>query len=121
MNCKEEERLIPFYLKDELNEKKSQEFLEHVKECKSCYEEMEIQYLASTGLEWLESGSSFDLECEMKKILFNSEKKLKHKRMIRIAGTVINILAIASIIITLVVQISLWITGEVPGPAMFGL
>ena len=121
MTCKETECLILPYLRDELNEKKTKDFLEHMKECKSCYEEMEIQYLASTGLEWLESGSSFDLECEMKKILLNSEKKLKQRRVIRIAGTVVNTLAIIAIIITLAVQISLWITGEVSGLAMFGL
>lgn len=121
MTCKETERLILPYLKDELNEKKTKDFLEHMKECKSCYEEMEIQYMASTSLEWLESGSSFDLECEMNKILSNSEKKLKQRRMIRIAGTIVNTIAIAAIILTLIVQINIWMTGTAPEPAMFGI
>ena len=121
MDCKEVERLIPAYLKEELNEKRTKEFLEHMKECKSCYEEMEIQYMASTGLEWLESGSSIDLEHEMEKILTNSEKKLKQRRIIKIAGAIINAIAIVAIILTLLVQISIWVTGTTPKPAMFGI
>ena len=77
MNCKEVERLIPFYLNGELSERETREFLAHIKSCEICYEEMEITYMASTGLERLESGSSIDINKEMHRILQHSEKKLK--------------------------------------------
>lgn len=112
MNCKEVERWIPFYLNGELSEKDTKEFLAHIKFCESCYEEMEIIYMASTGLERLESGSSIDINKEMQRILQHSEKKLKKRQMITRAGRIINILAMIAVVIALVLQIDLWLNGE---------
>ena len=119
MDCKEAERLIPFYLKDKLKEKKTKEFLEHMKSCESCYEEMEITYMASIGLERLESASSLDINEEMHRILQQSEKKLKKRQIIRSAGMVINTLAMVSVVITLLFQFSLWMTGDLPKAPFF--
>lgn len=114
MNCKEVEQQIPFYLNGELDEKETKEFLVHMKSCASCYEEMEITYMASTGLERLESASSIDINKEMYRILQHSERNLKKRQRIRRAGLVINTLAMACVAFTLLFQISLWITGNMP-------
>lgn len=119
MNCKEVERLIPFYLNGELNERDTKEFLAHIKTCESCYEEMEIIYMASTGLERLESGSSIDINKEMHRILQHSEKRLKKRQIITRAGMVINTIAMIAVLITLLFQIDLWLNGDMPEASFF--
>lgn len=119
MNCKEVERLIPFYLNGELNERDTKEFLAHIKTCESCYEEMEIIYMASTGLERLESGSSIDINKEMHRILQHSEKRLKKRQIITRAGMVINTIAMIAVLITLLFQIDLWLNGGMPEASFF--
>lgn len=121
MNCKEAERLIPFYLNEQLEEKETKEFLVHMKSCESCYEEMEITYMASTGLERLESASSLDINKEMHRILQQSENKLKKRQIIKRAGLVINTLAMVSVVLTLLFQINLWITGDISKASFFGI
>ncbi len=121
MNCKEAEQRIPSYLTQELGERETKEFLAHMKSCTSCYEEMEITYMASIGLERLESASSLDINEEMHRILQHSEKKLKKRQRIRYAGILVNTLAMLSIAITLLVQISLWVTGDLPQTSFFGI
>lgn len=119
MDCKEVERWIPFYLGGELDERKTKEFLVHMKSCESCYEEMEITYMASTGLERLESGSSIDINKEMHRILQHSEKKLRKRQIITRAGRLINPVAMVVVVITLLFQINLWMNGNMPGASFF--
>lgn len=121
MDCKEAERLIPFYLNEQLEERETKEFLLHMKSCESCYEEMEITYMASIGQERLESASSLDINEEMHRILQQSEKNLKKRQIIRRAGLVINTLAMVSVAITLLFQINLWMTGDLPKAPFFGI
>lgn len=121
MDCKEAERLIPFYLNEQLEERETKEFLVHMKSCESCYEEMEITYMASIGLERLESASSLDINEEMHRILQQSEKNLKKRQIIRYAGLVINTLAMVSVLITLLFQINLWMTGDLPKAPFLGI
>lgn len=121
MICKETERLIIPYLNGELSEKRTKEFLTHIKKCESCYEEMEISYMASTGLERLESGSSIDIENEMMRILMQSERKLKQRHIIKIVTAVVDVIAMAAVIVTLIFQTSVWATGNVPDITLFGI
>ena len=76
--------------------------------------------MASTGLERLESASSIDINKEMRRILQHSEKKLKKRQRIHRAGLVINSLAMAAVVFTLLFQISLWITGNMPETSFLG-
>ncbi len=121
MNCKEAEQQISSYLNEELGEKETKEFLTHMKSCDSCYEEMEITYMASIGLERLESASSLDINKEMHRMLQHSEKKLKKRRKIKIAGVIVNALVMVSLVITLLFQITLWVTGDMPKASFFGI
>lgn len=121
MNCKEAERQIPFYLNEQLEERATKEFLVHMKSCESCYEEMEITYMASTGLERLESASSLDINKEMHRILQQSEKNLKKRQIIRRTGLVINTLAMVCVVLTLLFQINLWVTGDISNASFFGI
>ncbi len=76
MNCKEAEKLIPRFIKNECTLKEEQALLEHIKTCKECKEELTIQFLLEEGLNRLEAGESFDLNAEL-------EKRLQAREQVR--------------------------------------
>ena len=54
MNCKEAEKIIPYFLQDDLDGRDLAEFVEHIDECHECMEELSIQFLVAEGMEQLE-------------------------------------------------------------------
>lgn len=108
MTCKETERLITPYLNGELDEKRTREFIGHIKKCASCYEEMEITYMATIGLERLESGASIDIAQEMQKMLQQTEKYLNKRRLVRNLGIIADTIAMVLVAMVLLYQIRLW-------------
>lgn len=65
MNCKDTEKKIPYFLRDELDGSKLEEFVNHVETCPECKEELSIQFLVAEGLESLENGNNFNLQKEL--------------------------------------------------------
>lgn len=58
MQCKDvQSKFIPF-IDDELNYKELKEFLEHIRQCKNCYEEYDFYYTMITGMRYLESDNN---------------------------------------------------------------
>ena len=66
VNSKQTEKLIPQFLKDELDNRTEKKFLNHVDGCSSCLEELSIQFLVTTGMQRLENGDTFDLNRELR-------------------------------------------------------
>lgn len=77
MTCKEAEKLIPLFLKDDLDTDDLREFTEHIDKCEECKEELSIQFLVLEGLARLESGNVFDLQNELKFRMEEAEHILK--------------------------------------------
>lgn len=92
MNCKEYEKLIPDYIEHRMNFRQLKEFGEHTGSCQNCREELEIQFLVSTGMARLEDGDSFDLQKELNDKMAQVERELNaHERILR-AGSVMEVL-----------------------------
>lgn len=66
LSCKQAEKLIPLFIKDEMDNRTEKEFLTHVEGCSSCLEELSIQFLVTTGMQRLENGDTFDLNRELR-------------------------------------------------------
>lgn len=77
MRCDEFAKLIPGFVEDTLETEYYDEFIGHVKECKDCKEDLEINYMIQVGLERIESDStkSFDIRGEMERQLIWYEEK----------------------------------------------
>ncbi len=58
-------KLIPDFIKGEMENQAAKQFLEHVKKCPSCKEELSIQFLVTVGMERLEDGDAFNLNDEL--------------------------------------------------------
>jgi hypothetical protein len=82
MDCKETQRDIPLFLKDELDAKTSLQFVRHVRSCKECAEELDIEYLLFEGINMLENAEIIDVERELENKLDRVTKREKlHKQL----------------------------------------
>ena len=52
MTCKEVEKWIPLFLRDDLDTDDLREFMEHIDKCEECREELSIQFLDTEMLSW---------------------------------------------------------------------
>ena len=77
MTCKEAEKQIPSFLQDEVDEESLAEFVEQVKECDDCEEELAIRYLTVEGLARLEEGASFSLDDELAHKIQHADRRVK--------------------------------------------
>lgn len=78
MDCKETQRNIHLFLKDELDECTAQDFAEHMKSCKECMEELTIEYLLFEGISRLENAEDIDVESELEEKL---DRIINRKKM----------------------------------------
>ena len=101
MNCKETEKKIPYFLQDELDGSKLEEFVEHVETCPECKEELSIQFLVAEGLERLESGNNFNLQKELLMKLENARHRIGVHRMLWYTLMCLEAAVAAAIIIAL--------------------
>ena len=101
MNCKDAEKKIPYFLQDELDGSKLEEFLEHIENCPECKEELSIQFLVSEGLERLEKGNNFNLQKELLMKLEDADHRINVHR------TLWHILMCLEIAVALAIVISL--------------
>jgi hypothetical protein len=60
MECKEALSLIDMYNEDKLRGTQKEQFLLHVKNCSSCYEELDIKFIVTRGLKGLDSKEPTD-------------------------------------------------------------
>lgn len=101
MDCREFQSLIPSFIDDTLEDDIIEKFIMHAKECKKCYEELEIHYMLYEGLDKLENdiGASFDLKGELENKLGEYEEYVYSEFKIRVIGSVVSAVA----------QITLWV------------
>ena len=77
MDCKDEEKMIPVFLQDELDIKVLNQFIEHIDGCPECMEELSIQFLVAEGLERLEAGNNFNLQKALTNRLLDARHQIK--------------------------------------------
>ena len=51
MTCREARKLIIPFIHDELSIDETRDFLQHVRGCKACMDELEIYYIVHVGLD----------------------------------------------------------------------
>lgn len=106
MTCKEIEKQIPSFLNDSLDGDDLAEFVNHIKQCRDCEEELTIQYLSIEGLARLEEGASFSLDDELKSKISRADRRVKICR--RIEKICRNIEAAAIVILGAAIVYMVW-------------
>lgn len=80
INCRETEYYINEFIEVVLTGDKLSMFLNHVKSCPACYEELETRYLLAEALSRVENGETIDLKREIKDKIEKAEKMLSFHR-----------------------------------------
>ena len=112
MNCRETQQMIYRYLNNDLDERELQAFLDHVRECPSCYEELEIYYSVQEAIEYLEDDGRGAmnpaqlLEYELE----DKRRGLRRHKLFRSFQALLLLAAFAGIVMTTVIQVR--IVGE---------
>ena len=109
MNCRETQQMIDRYLKNNLEESELQAFLDHVRECPSCYEELEIYYTIEYALGYLDNGKkgATNPTERLKEELRDKERVLYRHRLFGMFRTAVIGAALAALVICAGIQIGL--------------
>lgn len=110
MTCKEAQAMVIPYINQELTIEETEAFLEHVKTCKECKEELEIYYIAMVGVRQLDSeGDISDIKEDLRHTLAASHFKVRAKKHFLILKYAVSTLAFWGTVLTVLVQIRLWL------------
>ena len=107
MDCKEEEKLIPAFLQDELDSKAMEEFIKHIENCPECNEELSIQFLVSEGLERLEAGNNFNLQNALLMRLEDARHQVKVRHGLQYTLLCLEVAVGVAILIALIIAFRL--------------
>ncbi len=106
MTCKEAEQMVMPYINHELTDKELASFLDHIFECKSCYEELEIYYTIYAGLSQLDNdGNGEDMHNLLKEALRASELQIRGRRLLNIYYVLSQVLAMAALTVMIIMEI----------------
>ena len=78
IDCKIIEKKIPLYLNNELSPYEMQAFLDHIKECPDCKEELTIRYMVSEGLTKAEENNEYNLLHGLEEKMASSYRKIRN-------------------------------------------
>ncbi len=85
MDCKTAQEKIMPYIRWELDDREMEEFIEHIRECKTCSEELEVYYTIYYALEKLEDDEgqgSFDIRKLLEKDLEMAQQRIRNHQIV---------------------------------------
>ncbi len=107
MDCKEFQRLIPGFLDDNLDVHLLEVFLGHVESCKSCREELTIQFLVEVGTKRLEDGTNFNLKDELDNMMKDAWQRLRLRKKVLKTAFFLQILVIIECVTAIILAFAL--------------
>lgn len=109
MTCMEAEKMVIPYINDQLTLPELEEFMEHIKTCENCREELEIYYTVDVGIKKLDEDSgTYDIAGDLKRKLEESKGVLRRLLLFRITKYAVNTLMVMSLIVTVLLQFRIW-------------
>lgn len=82
MKCEQAKQMMDMYINDQLSAKELTAFLEHIKECPECYDELETLFTITVGIKYLEEEhhESYNIPKMLKDDLQKKDRKLKKRK-----------------------------------------
>lgn len=106
MDCQEAQSKVLNYLNHKLNREETKEFIEHIRKCQDCQDELEINYIVMVGMRQLDGGEVFSadfrkgLKEDMDSRYAQAQKEEERNRSLRVA------------VLALLVSLLLWFLGR---------
>lgn len=111
MTCVEAEKMVVPYMKDELSPTELEDFLDHIKTCENCREELEIHYMVDVGLKKLdEADGTYDIVGDLKRKVAESYRTLRHISIFQITTYAITTLGGMALVSMILLQLRIWKT-----------
>ena len=80
ITCNEVQKNIPAFIENDLDSTDTINFVNHVRSCKTCMEELSVEYLVLVGVKRLDSASAFNLNQELDDLIDINEQKARQKK-----------------------------------------
>ena len=107
MNCQEAQSKILNYINHNLDHEETKEFIEHIRTCPDCQDELEINYIVMIGMQQLDDGEILSVDFR---------KKLKEdidKRYDEAVREEVRSHSFRVIVIAFIVSLALWLLGRI--------
>lgn len=109
MDCRDAEKLVVPYIKDELNMEELDDFLEHVEHCDNCMEELEIHYMVDVGLRKLdEDDTVYDIVGDLQRKLESSAFRIQRFFTFQVTKYAVGTLMSMAILVSILLQLRIW-------------
>lgn len=109
LTCRQAEKMVLPYINYQLDEKKLEAFLNHVRVCSSCKEELEIYYTVYVGLRQLDSGTGvYDIAGALEESLDMAWMKVRTVRLRKVICYAVNTLCAVGVLVSLLLQLRIW-------------
>ncbi len=106
MDCRTAEQNITRFIQKELSDEETEEFLNHIRSCEECRQEMEMNYLFVEGMRLLDSKSDdFDVRGTMDRAVRAAWQHLRAVRVMKIARYSMTTLVLMSLALTLLLEL----------------
>lgn len=107
MDCKTAQKMIDLYMRKQLNKKELEAFLDHIRDCPECKEELEIYFTVKLALQKLdeERDVSFNIQKILHDNLAASKRKVQRLKAVRIFNFALVLLAEVVLVAVILTQI----------------
>ena len=111
MTCMEAEKMVILYINDQLSVTELEDFIEHIKTCENCREELEIHYMVDVGLKKLdEADGTYDIVGDLKRKVAESYRTLRHISRFQITTYAVTTLGGMALVVMILLQLRIWKT-----------
>jgi len=105
----EAEKMVIPYINDKLSLVELEDFIDHIKTCEKCREELEIHYMVDVGLKKLDDeNATYDIVGDLKRKLEDSVSALNRALAFQVAGYTVGTLMSMSLIVMVLMQVRIW-------------
>lgn len=123
MDCKTAQQMITSYIKRELTDRELEGFIEHIRECQECYEELEIYFTIHFALQKLDEDKnvSYNIQKMLKDDLRASERRVHRRKVASYYKYALVVLAQAALIMALLTRLQYWGEGSMKKTTVYSL
>ena len=106
MNCQEVQSNIMNYINHHLNHEQTKAFIEHIRTCPDCRDELEINYIVMIGLQQLDEGEILSVDFR-KKLKEDIDRRYEEARKEEERNHSVRVMVIAFLL-----SLFLWLLGK---------
>ncbi|MEE3420212.1 MAG: zf-HC2 domain-containing protein [Lachnospiraceae bacterium] len=106
ISCEEAQKWVMPFIEDELPDDDAAVFLDHIRRCPDCYDELETYFIVDYSLHFLDNDNdaSYDLKRLLRERIRAKERELNRRRILKILFPVATIFLIVVVMLVLIYE-----------------